>query len=89
MAVSGRASGEGRLGAVSWPGLSLVSGLKGSSSIGLYGGVVGGVSPAQARGKKQVRERQVFLEDIKSSVCKDTEVAVGHKIPYRWVASNH
>jgi hypothetical protein len=49
--VSWRASEEGRQGATSWPGLCFMSGLKGSSSVGLYGGVVGGVSPAQVRGK--------------------------------------
>lgn len=48
-APSGRPSG-GRRGAASRPGLCLTSGLKSSSSAGLYGGVVGGVSPAQARG---------------------------------------
>lgn len=36
---------------MSLPGLCLMSGLKGSSSVGLYGGVVGGVSPTHARGE--------------------------------------
>lgn len=49
-ALSWRPSGVGSRGAMSWPGLCLMSGLKGSSSVGLYGGVVGGVSPTRARG---------------------------------------